>query len=99
MPKELVLFYVTLLNVPLYIQWVTSEYLEHCDFVEPQGRYWISPYQTKKNSTIFKSKLSKSTITETGILLSQLSVNFQNKIFLSLFISVLVMSLLPDQNE
>ena len=28
---------------------VTSEPLEHCDFVGPQGHYWISPYQTQKN--------------------------------------------------
>ena len=46
--------------------------------------------------TIFKSKLSKSTLTDTGILLYQLSVYFQNKISLRLFISFLVVSLLPD---
>ena len=28
---------------------VTSETLEHCDFVDPQGRSWISPYQTCNN--------------------------------------------------
>ena len=30
-------------------QKVTSEILEHCDFVDPQGSSWISPYQTKNN--------------------------------------------------
>ena len=28
---------------------VTSEPLEHCDFVDPQGNYWRSPYQTRNN--------------------------------------------------
>ena len=28
---------------------VTSEPLEHCDFVEPQGSSWRSPYQTRNN--------------------------------------------------
>ena len=27
----------------------TSEPLEHCDFVYPQGCSWISPYQTHHN--------------------------------------------------
>ena len=54
------------------------------------------PTRVKKIPTIFKSKISKSTLTETVILLSQLSVHFQKKIYLSLFIIVLVMPLLPD---
>ena len=28
---------------------VTSELIEHCDFVDPQGFSWISPYHTQKN--------------------------------------------------
>ena len=28
---------------------VTSEPLEHCDFVDPQGFSWISPCQTRNN--------------------------------------------------
>ena len=43
--------------------------------------------------TFFNSKLLRSILTETRILLSQLSLEFQNKISLNLFISVLVMSL------
>ena len=43
--------------------------------------------------TIFNSKLSISILTEKRILLSQVSVEFQNKISLNLFISVLVVSL------
>ena len=31
------------------IKKVTSEPLEHCDFVDPQGRSWRSPYQTRNN--------------------------------------------------
>ena len=46
--------------------------------------------------TIFNSKLSRSILTETRILLSQLSVDFQNKLSLNLFISVLVTSLSLD---
>ena len=46
--------------------------------------------------TIFDSKLSRSILTETIILLSELSVESQNKLYLNLFISVLVMSLSPD---
>ena len=75
---------------------VTSEPLEHCDFVDPQGRSWRSPYQTQKILTIFKHKFPSSTLTETIIFLSQLSVHFQDKISLNLFISILVMSILPD---
>ena len=49
-----------------------------------------------KKSTIFISKLSNSTLTEIGILLSQLSVHLKKKLSIRLFISVLVMSLLTD---
>ena len=46
--------------------------------------------------TIFNSKLSWSILTDTRILLSQLSADFQNKISINLFIIVLVISLSPD---
>ena len=46
--------------------------------------------------TIFNSKLSRSILTETRILLTQLSVDFQNKLSLNLFINVLVTSLSLD---
>ena len=42
--------------------------------------------------TVFNSKLSRSILTETRILLSQLSVEFQSKISLNWFINVLVTS-------
>ena len=53
------------------------------------------PTRLKTILTIFKYKFSKKTLKETGILLSQLSVPYQNKISLSLFIRVLVMYLFP----
>ena len=33
---------------------VTSEPLEHCDFVDSQGFYWRSPYQTHNNLDHFQ---------------------------------------------
>ena len=43
-------------GIKLYVdsQKVTSEPLEHSDFVDPQGRSWITPYQNQKLLTIFK---------------------------------------------
>ena len=38
---------------------VTSEPLEHCDFVDPQGRSWISPYQTRNNIDYLRLKIFK----------------------------------------
>ena len=54
------------------------------------------PTRLKTNLNIFKSKFSNSTLTETVILLSQLSGTYQNKIYLRLFISVFITSLLLD---
>ena len=53
------------------------------------------PTRLKTILTIFKYKLSNSTLKETVILLSQMSVQFQNNISLILLIRFLVMSLLP----
>ena len=53
------------------------------------------PNRLKTILTILKSKLSESTLTETKILLSQLSMHFQKNKSLSLFISILVIYLLP----
>ena len=36
---------------------VISEPLEHCDFVDPQGRSWISPYQTRNNLDYLQLKI------------------------------------------
>ena len=43
-------FYVEFKNV-------TSEPLEHCDFVDPQGRSWISLYQTQTNLDYLQIKI------------------------------------------
>ena len=107
MPKELELFYFTILNFPLYIQWV--------QFIIFQVNRPIPYHQVPSNSilaikklnmnifnivtllthkfvlgdhptklktilNIFKLKLLKSNLTETGILLSQLSVQFRNNL-------------------
>ena len=36
------------LKFHLGFQNITSEHIEHCDFVEPQGSSWRSPYHTGK---------------------------------------------------
>ena len=46
--------------------------------------------------TIFNSKFSRSILTETRIFLTQMYVDFQKKLSINLFISVLVMFLSPD---
>ena len=38
---------------------VTSEPIEHCDFVDPQGRSWRSPYQTHNNLEYLQLKIVK----------------------------------------
>ena len=37
----------------------TSEPLEYCDFVDPKGSSWISPYQTPNNLYYFKIEIFK----------------------------------------
>ena len=74
----------------------TSEPLEHCDFLTLKS--FLGDHHTRLTIilTIFNSKLSISIVTETRILLSQMSVYFQNKLSHKLFISILVMFLSPD---
>ena len=38
---------------------VTSEPLEHCDFVDTQGRSWRSPYQTRNNLDYLQFEIVK----------------------------------------
>ena len=40
-------------------QKVTSTPFEHCEFVDPQGRYWRSPYQTQTNLDYLQIKIFK----------------------------------------
>ena len=74
---------------------VTSKPIEHCDFVDPQGRPWVSPYQNQNNLEYIQIEIVKVKPQRDRNVFSQLSVHFQNKISLSLFISVLFMYLLP----
>ena len=56
-----------------------SETLEHSDLLNLKVVLRYHHTRLKNIFTVLKSKFSKSTLTETGILLSQLSVHFQNK--------------------
>ena len=38
---------------------VASDPLEHCEFVDPQGRSWRSPYQTHKNLDYLQIEIVK----------------------------------------
>ena len=40
-------------------QKVASKSLEHCDFVDPQGSSWRSPYQTQNNLDYLQIKIIK----------------------------------------
>ena len=55
-------------------QYITSEHIEHCYFVDPQGSSWRSTYQTGKTLDYLQINFSKSTIEETNKLWLQLSV-------------------------
>ena len=50
---------ISLCDLKFYLgyQEVTSEHLEHCDFVYPQGSSWRSPYQTRK--TLYYLQIKK----------------------------------------
>ena len=41
-------------------QKVTFKPLEHCDFFDPQGGYWRSPYHTQNNSDYIQIEIVKS---------------------------------------
>ena len=77
------------------LQSVTSKPLEHCDFFEHQGSSWRLPYQTENNLDYLQIEIFKFNPQRDKNIFSQLSVYFQNKISLSLLISVFVVSLLP----
>ena len=80
----------------LVLKKVTYEPLEHCEFVDPNVVLGDHHNRLKTIITIFKKKFSRSTLTETKILLSQLSVGLKKIISLNLFISILVMYLSLD---
>ena len=74
-------------------QKVTSDPIEHCEFVDNQGRSWILPYQTQKTFRLSSNRNSESEPSNKQEYFSQLSVTYKNRIYLSLFISNLVISL------
>ena len=45
------------LNFYIGFKKVTSEPLKYCDFVDPQGRSWRSPYQTRNNIDYLQLKI------------------------------------------
>ena len=89
---------ISLVSLEFYsgFQKFTSEPLEHCDFVDPQGRSWRSPYKTLNNLdylqiNIFKVKLQRNR----NIVVPTVSMPYQKIISLELFINALVVSLFP----
>ena len=43
---------------------VESKPIEHCDFVDPQGHYWRSPYKTHKNMDYIQIKIYSQSSTK-----------------------------------
>ena len=75
----------------------TSEPLEHCDFVDPQGRSWRSPYQTRKFFDYLQLKIVKiNHHRDKNIVVPNVCELSKQTLSLKLFISVLVMYLSPD---
>ena len=51
-----------MIGCPQILFWflkIISERLEHCDFFDPQGRSWRSPYQNQNNLDYLKIKIVK----------------------------------------
>ena len=72
---------------------VTSEPFEHCDFVDPQGCSWRSPYQTRNNLDCLQLEIVKiNTHREKNLVVLTLFELSKQTLYLTSFISVLVMS-------
>ena len=85
------------LNFYVVSQKVTSEPLEHCDFVDPQGHSWRSPYLTQKNLDYLQIEMAKVKPKRyRNIVVPTFCALLKKYIYLRLLISVLVMYLLPD---
>ena len=48
------------LNFYVNFQKVSYEPLEHCEFIEPQGHYWRSPYHTQNNLDYLQIEIVKA---------------------------------------
>ena len=73
----------------------TSEPLEHFDFVEPQGRYWISSYHNQKNIYYLQINIIKVNPQRNSNIVTPTGCDLLKKISISLFISAIVVSLFP----
>ena len=75
---------------------VTYATLEHCDFVDPQGRSWRSPYQTRNNIYYLQLEIVKiNSHRDKNIFVPTVCV-LSKQIPLNLFINVLITSLSLD---
>ena len=72
-----------------------SEPLEHCESVDPQGSYWISPYQTHNNLNYLQIEIFKVNPHRYRNFVVPNVCEIYKTIPLSLFISVWVIYLLP----
>ena len=76
-------------------QKVTSEPLENFEFVDPQGRSWRSPYQTKNNIEYLQIIFFKvNPQRDRNIFVPTVCALKKN--YLNIFIRILVVSLSPD---
>ena len=80
----------------IVIKNVTSEPLAHCDFVDPQGCYWRSPYQTHNNIDYLQLEIVNINCHRDKNIVFPTVCALSKQISLNLFISVLVMSISPD---
>ena len=82
----------------LYVgfQKVMPDPLEHCYFVDPQGRSWRSTYQTYKKLNYLQIENFKVNLHRNRNIFVPAVCAFKKKIYLSLFISVFVVYLLLD---
>ena len=75
---------------------VTSEPIEHCDFVDPQGRSWRSPHKTHNNIDYLQLEIVKINPPRDKNIFVPTVYRLSKIIYLNLFVSVLFMSLSPD---
>ena len=77
-------------------QKVTPEPLEHCYFVDPQGHSWRSTCQTQKNLYYIQIEIFKVNPHRDRTIVIPTACALSKIFYIRLFISVLVMSILPD---
>ena len=75
---------------------VTYEPLEHCDFVDPQGRSWRSPYQTRNNLDYLQLKIFRINPHRDKDLVVPTVCGLSKKLSINRCINILVTSLSLD---